>query len=108
MISETGGRALSSHTAVSQTASSQLMVEFCEQVNPHALLKMRHTEPFSEARRVQESWVATAEKRALLWLAARTPECIGPDHLTVLGLVAQISAGACYLLARWNAYGLLG
>jgi len=59
-------------------------------------------------RRVQESWVATAEKRALLWLAERTPPWIGPDHLTALGLVAQIGAGVCYALAAWNRYALLG
>jgi phosphatidylglycerophosphate synthase len=59
-------------------------------------------------RRVQESWAAVAEKRALLWLAARTPLWIGPDHLTALGLAAQIGAGACYGLARWNRYALLG
>jgi phosphatidylglycerophosphate synthase len=59
-------------------------------------------------RRVQQSWVAAAEKRALLWLAARTPERVGPDHLTALGLAAQIGAGAGYALASWNRYWLLG
>jgi phosphatidylglycerophosphate synthase len=58
-------------------------------------------------RRVQESWVSAAEKRALLWLAARTPEAIGPDHLTLLGLAAQIAAGICYVLAARNQYALL-
>jgi phosphatidylglycerophosphate synthase len=61
-----------------------------------------------EMLRFQESWVASAEKRALLWLAARTPERINSDHLTALGLVAQIGAGACYALALWNRYALLG
>jgi phosphatidylglycerophosphate synthase len=58
-------------------------------------------------RRVQESWVSAGEKRALLWLAARTPEAIGPDHLTLLGLAAQIAAGICYVLAARNQYALL-
>jgi phosphatidylglycerophosphate synthase len=49
-----------------------------------------------------------AEKRALLWLAAHTPDAIGPDHLTALGLVAQIGAGACYALASRNRLWLLG
>ena len=62
----------------------------------------------TETRRVQESWTAPAEKQALLWLAARTPEWIGPDHLTLLGLVAQIGAGLCYGLARQNQILLLG
>ncbi len=69
---------------------------------------MSRTGSVREIVRVQQSWVATVETRLVLWLAARTPEWIGPDHLTALGLMAQISAGACYLLARWNTYGLLG
>ena len=79
-------------------ASPQTMTEFCEQVNPCVLLEMRRTRPFPDMLRVQESWVAVAEKRALLWLAARTPDRIGPDHLTALGLAAQIGAGLCYAL----------
>ncbi|MGA7890005.1 MAG: CDP-alcohol phosphatidyltransferase family protein [Candidatus Sulfotelmatobacter sp.] len=86
---------------------SQTMTEFCEQVNPRVLLEMRQTRPFPEMRRVQESWVAAPEKRALLWLAARTPQCIGPDHLTTLGLAAQLGAGACYWLAASHRYALL-
>ena len=86
----------------------QTMTEFCEQVNPRVLLEMRRQRPFPDMLRVQESWVAAGEKRALLWLAARTPEQIGPDHLTVLGLVAQIGAGVFYALAFWNRLALLG
>ena len=87
---------------------SQTMMEFCEQVNPRVLVEMRRNRRVPDAVRVQESWAAAGEKRALLWLAARTPEWIGPDHLTVLGLVAQIGAGACYAFAAWNRYALLG
>jgi archaetidylinositol phosphate synthase len=90
------------------TPASQSLTEFCEQVNPRVLLEMRRTRPFPDMLRVQESWVAAAEKRALLWLAARTPERIGPDHLTVLGFTAQIGAGACYVLSAWNRVALLG
>ena len=86
----------------------QAMTEFCEQVNPRVLLEMRRLRPFPDMLRVQESWVAAAEKRTLLWLAARTPDRIGPDHLTSLGLLAQIGAGACYALAAWNRLALLG
>jgi len=92
---------------------SLVMTEFCEQVNPRVLRvlrdeKVRRMRPEGDALRVQESWVASAEKRALLWLATRTPERITPDHLTALGLAAQIGAGACYALADWNRYALLG
>ena len=87
---------------------TQTMTEFCEQVNPNVLLEMRRKRPFPDMLRVQESWLATAEKRALLWLAARVPERINPDDLTILGLAAQIGAGACYAWAASNRYALLG
>ena len=91
----------------------QTMTELCEQVNPHVLFALRDKEarrmrPFPDMLRVQESWLAAAERRALLWLAARTPDRIGPDHLTVLGFIAQIGAGVCYALAAWNRWALLG
>ncbi len=89
------------------TLNSQTMTEFCEQVNPRVLLEMRRTRPFPDMLRVQESWIAAAEKRVLLWLAARTPDRIGPDHLTVLGLAAQIGAGTFYALAAYHRYALL-
>jgi archaetidylinositol phosphate synthase len=96
-----------------QTMAVQTMTELCEQVNPQVRFtlrdqEMRHMRPFPDMLRVQESWLAAAEKRALLWLAARSPERIGPDHLTVLGFVAQIGAGVCFALAAWNRWALLG
>lgn len=96
-----------------QSLGVQTMTEFCEQVNPRVLLalrdkEMRRMRPDGDMTRVQESWLASAEKRALLWLAARTPERINSDHLTALGLAAQIGAGACYALALWNRSALLG
>lgn len=87
---------------------AQAMTEFCEQVNPRVLLEIRRRRPFPDMLRVQESWMAGVEKRTLLWLAARTPEAIGPDHLTVVGLLAQIGAGVCYALAAFNRLALLG
>jgi archaetidylinositol phosphate synthase len=92
---------------------SQPMLEFREPLNPRVFLvpqdvEMRRTHPFPDMLRVQEGWVATAEKRALLWMAARTPNQIGPDHLTLLGFASQIGAGVCYALASRNRYALLG
>jgi len=94
------------------TPGPQTMTEFCEQVNPRVLRalrdqKTRRVHPDGDVR-VQESLVAPAEHRALLWLAARTPQSIGPDHLTILGLVAQIGAGAGYALASITRIALLG
>lgn len=88
------------------TANPQPLTEFCEQINPHVLFELRR--PFPDILRVQESWVAAAEKHALLWLAARVPDNIGPDHLTALGLAAQLGAGLCYALAARHPYALLG
>ena len=62
---------------------------------------------FREAKRTQESFLASAEKKTLYWLAARTPEWINSDHLTVLGLLAMAGAGAGYWWAARNRAGLL-
>src|SRR5579862_3025286 len=81
--------------------------EFSQALKPRELLDSKSL-PLPVVRRIQESWLAASEKHALLWLAARAPSCIGSDHLTVLGMLAQLGAGACYALGRWNKYALLG
>ena len=63
---------------------------------------------FRDAKRTQEAITAPLERKALAWLAERTPAWIGPDHLTALGFAAQFLAGVCYALARWSSLGLLG
>ena len=63
---------------------------------------------FRQARRLQNSLLSHAEKKALLWLAARTPAAINSDHLTALGLLGMLGAGLCYFAAHWHSYGLLG
>lgn len=72
-------------------------------------LRIAGSEPaeFREATRIQQSLVTKAEKRALHWLAERTPASINSDHLTVLGAAGMFLAGASYALARFNRYGLL-
>ena len=62
---------------------------------------------FKDARRVTSALTAKIEKRILNWLAARMPAWVGPDHLTALGLVAQLLVGVTYALARYNKYWLL-
>jgi phosphatidylglycerophosphate synthase len=59
------------------------------------------------AARIQQSFVAGVEKRALLWLAKRTPGWINSDHLTILGFISQCMAGVCYAVARVNPHALL-
>lgn len=83
------------------------MTEFCERVDPGFAWEMKMVGG-DQVRRVQESWLASVEKRALVWIARRTPEVVGPDHLTLLGFLAQLGAGTCYALANWNRYWLLG
>ncbi|HTR25471.1 MAG TPA: CDP-alcohol phosphatidyltransferase family protein [Terriglobales bacterium] len=60
---------------------------------------------FQNAARIHQSFLAAAEKRALIWLAERIPRPINSDHLTALGFAAQLATGACYALAsrdrRW-------
>jgi archaetidylinositol phosphate synthase len=82
------------------------LVDFCEQANPAVLSEVRRAR-FQSASRVQRSLVARAEKRALVWMAERTPAAISSDHLTLLGLAAQVMAGASYALARGNHLWLL-
>lgn len=66
-----------------------------------------NSQPFAPATRIQQSLVAGAEKRTLIWLAERTPVWINSDHLTLLGFISQCLAGACYALARLNPHALL-
>jgi len=84
------------------------MVEYWEQANPRVLEDLRRVgSAVGNTRRVQESFLAAAEKRTLVWLADRTPNWINSDHLTALGLGGQILAGVFYALSRWNKFYLL-
>jgi len=62
---------------------------------------------FKNATRLQNSFTAATERKALLWLAARMPPSINSDHLTLLGFSAMFLAGCSYAFARWNPWGLL-
>lgn len=64
-------------------------------------------EGFKNARRVNQALTAKLEKRVLQWMAERAPGWVNSDQLTVLGLCAQIVAGACYAMARFDRRALL-
>ena len=66
--------------------------------------------PLGAATHVREhgSILADAEKRALIWMAARLPRRINADHLTALGLLAMAGVGASYWASRWYEPALLG
>jgi len=68
---------------------------------------IKGTARFQAARRVNRSLTAVVEKRALQWMAERTPKWVTSDQLTLLGFTAQIGAGVCYALSRFNRYALL-
>src|SRR5579862_8008457 len=61
---------------------------------------------FAPARRVNHSLTASVEKRALVWMAERAPRWLTSDQLTILGLSAQIGAGAFYALSRYHRSAL--
>ena len=48
--------------------------------------------------RIHTSLLAALEKRCLIWIAKRLPEGVNSDHLTGLGAVSMLGAGACYWL----------
>jgi phosphatidylglycerophosphate synthase len=85
------------------------LVEYSEQKNPGVLSDIRKVNgAVGNTRRIQASLLASVEKKALIWLAERTPPAINSDHLTAVGFAGQIMAGAGYALSRWNRYYLLG
>jgi hypothetical protein len=65
------------------------------------------TTTFKDATRVQESMLAGVEKKTLIWMARRMPAAINADHLSILGLVSMIAAGALYAAAAYWPAALL-
>ena len=82
------------------------LADFAEQINPKTLAEARRAS-FRQATRVHGSFLAAAEKRALVWMAERLPAWVNSDHLTILGFTAQIATGVCYALASHNPRMLL-
>ena len=64
-----------------------------------AMLADRRQTGFVNPLRVHRALTADVEKRALIWMAWRTPEAINSDHLTALSFISQLLAGASYALA---------
>ena len=62
---------------------------------------------FRDAERKQLSFLAAAEKRALIWLAHRMPGWVNSDHLTLLGFIAMFAAGLAYWAASRDRRALL-
>ena len=64
--------------------------------------------PAANETRIHTSLLADIEKRCLVWMAERLPARVGSDHLTALGGVAMLAAGACYWAARFTPLALVG
>ena len=62
---------------------------------------------FTEARRESTSFLTAAERRCLIWMAARLPGWMNSDHLTGLALLAMAVAGASFWAARLNRLWLV-
>jgi phosphatidylglycerophosphate synthase len=62
---------------------------------------------FQNAARSHTSFLASAEKRALIAIAKRLPLWINSDHLTAGGFLALLAAGVSYGLAKQHPAGLL-
>jgi phosphatidylglycerophosphate synthase len=62
---------------------------------------------FRSAARIQRSILTPVEKRVLRWLAERMPARVNSDHLTLIGFLGMLGAGASYAWARYNRAGLL-
>jgi len=71
------------------------------------ILAAKNEVSFENARRVNQALTARMEKRALQWMAERAPMWVSSDQLTVLGLSAQIGAGICFALSRYDRRLLL-
>jgi archaetidylinositol phosphate synthase len=72
-----------------------------------ATVKVKHEEDLRAPRRVHKALTATVERQALQWMAERAPRWLTSDQLTALGLGAQIGAGVCYALSRYDRRTLL-
>jgi archaetidylinositol phosphate synthase len=63
---------------------------------------------FREATRELKSLTGSLERRIPYWLAAHLPSWVSSDHLTALGFLAMVAAGACYALTRYDPRWLHG
>ncbi|HXI30863.1 MAG TPA: CDP-alcohol phosphatidyltransferase family protein [Vicinamibacterales bacterium] len=58
--------------------------------------------------RTNTSLTAAAERRLLVWIAARLPPWITSDRLSSLGLAAMAAAGLSFAALRWTPWAAAG
>ena len=52
--------------------------------------------------RVHHSLLASCERRALIWLAARLPSMVSPDFLTLFGVLGALLCGLSYIASSFS------
>lgn len=57
--------------------------------------------------RINDSFLAVAERRALARLVRRLPPGATPDHLTAVGLAGAFLAAVGFVACRWSGAGLI-
>lgn len=57
--------------------------------------------------RIQTSFLAKPEKKALLWMAPKIPRWISPDMLTFFGLIGLMISGLSYYLVQQHWFFLI-
>lgn len=60
----------------------------------------------SEAKRERKAITAGVERRLLIAMAERMPPRVTSDHLTILGVLGAVAAGAGYALSTWSPHWL--
>jgi len=60
-----------------------------------------------EMERIHRSFLASLEKKTLIWLAERAPQWMNSDHLTTLGFAALAGVGLSYWGSRHSKLGLV-
>jgi len=66
-----------------------------------------HANPAVHTRE-HKSLLAAVEKRLLVWIARHLPPWVGSDHLSLVGLVSMVVAGACLLAQGVSSWAVPG
>jgi len=57
--------------------------------------------------RIQQNFLAKAERRLLTWLCSRMPKWVTPDRLTLAGVIGAMMTFAGYVASNWGAAWLI-
>ena len=68
---------------------------------------MSSVSEFRSADRFNRSLLASAEKKALIWMAQRMPAWVSSDDLSALGFLSLLGVGFSYWHSRYYNTGLI-